>query len=129
MPKAPGRLLTISRAGEKIASVQSKSVTINNEAIDVTTDDDSGFRTLMEESATRQLDLSLEGVTSDDTLIQAATSGATLIEAYTITFPSGATISGDFRLNSVELGAPVSEAITFTAEMQSTGEFTYTPSA
>lgn len=127
MAKAPGRLLTISRGGVKIASVQSKSVTINNESIDVTTDDDSGFRTLLEESATRQLDLSLEGVTADDTLIEAATNGTTLVEAYTIDFPSGASITGDFRLNSVELGAPVSEAITFTAEMQSTGEFTFTP--
>lgn len=125
MAKAPGRQLTIDRNGTKIAAVQSKSITLNNEPIDVTSDDDTGFRTLLEESATRQLDLSVEGVTADDTLITAAAQGSTLIETYTVNLPSGATISGDFRFNSLELGAPVSEAITFTAEIQSTGEFTF----
>jgi len=122
-----GRNLTISRNSDVIAGVRTKSITINNEPIDVTTDDSDGFRQLMEDSGTRSIDLSVEGVTQDDTLIAAAANGSTLIETYTITFASGATISGDFRLNSVEKGAEYNEAITFSAEIQSTGEWTYTP--
>lgn len=121
-----GRKLTVSRDGTVIAGVRTKSVTIGNEAVDVTTDDDNGYRTLLEDSAQSQIDMSVEGLTQDDTLIDAAVSGSVLVEEYTIELPSGGTITGDFRLNSVELGAPYNEAVTFTAEIQSTGEYTYT---
>ncbi len=121
-----GRKLIIKRDGSTIAGVRTKSVTINNEAIDVTTDDDSGYRTLLEEPGQKQIDLSVEGLTKDDALLQAAAEGTTLIEAYTIEFPSGATITGDFRFNNLEMGAEYNAAITFTAEIQSTGSYSYT---
>jgi len=121
-----GRKLIIKRDGTTIAGVRTKSVTINNEAIDVTTDDDSGYRTLLEEPGQKQIDLSVEGLTKDDALLQSAAEGTTLIEAYTIEFPSGATITGDFRHNNLELGAEYNAAITFTSEIQSTGSYTYT---
>jgi len=121
-----GRKLIIKRDGTTIAGVRTKSVTINNEAIDVTTDDDSGYRTLLEEPGQKQIDLSVEGLTKDDALLQSAAEGTTLIDAYTIEFPSGATITGDFRFNNLEMGAEYNAAITFTAEIQSTGSYSYT---
>lgn len=121
-----GRQLVIKRGGSTVAGVRTKSVTINNEAIDVTTDDDTGYRTLLEEPGQKQIDLSVEGLTKDDNLLQSAADGTTLIEAYTIEFPSGATITGDFRFNNLELGAEYNAAITFTAEIQSTGSYTFT---
>lgn len=121
-----GRNLTVARGGTTIASVRTKTATINNEAIDITTDDDTGYRTLLEEPGQKQIDLSVEGLTSDDTLIDKAANGSSLIEEYTITLPSGATIVGDFRLNNLELGAEYNAAITFTAEIQSSGSYTFT---
>jgi len=59
-------------------------------------------------------------------LLQSAAEGTTLIDAYTIEFPSGATITGDFRFNNLEMGAEYNAAITFTAEIQSTGSYSYT---
>lgn len=129
MPANVGRKLLIKKDGTLIAGVRTKSMTIGNEAIDVTTDDDSGFRTLLEESATKQIDLSVEGLTKDDTLLAIAANGGTLIDTYTIEFPSGATISGDFRFNNFEMGAEYTDAITFTSEIHSTGEYTYTAAA
>ena len=122
-----GRKLTIKRDGTVIAGVRTKNFTINNEAIDVTTDDDDGYRRLLEESGEKQIDITVEGLTKDDNLIEAAANGTTLIEPYTIELPSGASIEGDFRLNNVEQGAEYNEAITFTAEIHSTGEWTFTP--
>lgn len=122
-----GRLMTIARGGGVIAGVRTKSFSIANEPIDITTDDDSGYRTLLEESAQRQIDASVEGLTKDDDLVAAALSGTVLIDDCTITLPSGATITGDFRLNSVEIGAEYNNAITFTAELHSSGEWEYTP--
>ncbi len=121
-----GRKLLVKRNGATIAGARTKSVTVNNEPIDVTTDDDSGYRTLLEAPGQQQIDLSVEGLTKDDALKQAAIEGTTLIEPYTIEFPSGATVEGDFRLNNIELGAEYNAAITFTAEIQSTGAYTYT---
>ena len=126
MPAYIGRQLTIARDGVNIAGVRTKSVTIGNEAVDVTTDDDTGYRTLLEDPAQKQVDLSVEGLMKDDELLEEAADGTTLIKACTITFPSGATVTGDFRFNNLELGAEFNAAITFTAEVQSTGPYTFT---
>ena len=65
-----------------IAGARSKSITINNEPIDITSDDDLGFRTLLDDPAVRSIDMSIEGVTKDDDLITAATaSSPTLLKA------------------------------------------------
>lgn len=120
-----GRKLVVKRGGNIVAGVRTKSVTINNEAVDITTDDDSGYRTLLEEPGQKQIDMSVEGLTKDDALIEKAASGTSLIEEYTIELPSGATIVGDFRFNNLEIGAEYNEAITFTSEVQSTGSFTF----
>lgn len=121
-----GRKLVVKRGGTKIASVRTKTMTINNEAIDITDDDDSGYRTLLEDPAQKQIDLSVEGLTSDDVLIDKAANGTSLIELYTLELPSGATITGDFRFNNLEIGAEYNAAVTFTAEIQSTGSYTFT---
>ena len=36
-------------------------------------------------------------------------------------------MAGDFFLNSLEETGPYNEAVTFTASLQSSGVFTYTP--
>lgn len=121
-----GRKLIVKKDGTAIAGVRTKSLTINNEAVDVTTDDDDGFRTLLSESGQKQVDMSVEGLTKDDALLKLAAEGSALVEAFTIEFPSGAEITGDFRINNLEIGAEYNDAITFTAEIHSTGEYTYT---
>lgn len=126
MPANVGRKLVVKRDGAKIASMRTKSVTIGNEAIDITSDDDSGFRNLLDEPGQRQIDMSVEGLTTDDTLIDKAVNGTSLIEPYTVELPSGATITGNFRFNNLEVGAEYNAAMTFTGEFHSSGEFTFT---
>jgi TP901-1 family phage major tail protein len=122
-----GRKVAIKKGGVLIAGARTKTININNEPVDITTDDDDGFRTLLEDSATRSVDLSIEGVTKNQLLVDAAATGDSLIGAYTIEFPeSGGLITGDFRFNALSLGASHDDAVTFSAELQSTGEFTYT---
>jgi TP901-1 family phage major tail protein len=107
------------------AGIRTKSFTINNNPVDITSDDDSGFRTLLAESGEKQIDISLEGVTKDDVLLAQAVDGSALIDECEVVLPSGATITGDFRFNSLELGAPYNDAVTFTATVQSSGSFAY----
>jgi TP901-1 family phage major tail protein len=111
--------------GTLIAGARTKSVTINNEPIDITTDDSDGFRELLAESAERHLDISIEGLTKDDVLLQLAVAGSALIDEFSIVFPDTppVVIRGDFRINNVQIGAEYNDAVTFTAELQSTGPF------
>ena len=118
-------------SGTKIASVRTKSFTVDSSAIDVTTDDDSGIRTLLEAPGQHQIDLSVEGLLANDDLLQQIVDGTLFIQNLTIKLPftfttTQATIVGDFRLNNFELSGEYQDAQAFTATLQSTGTFTFT---
>lgn len=110
-----------------VAAGRTKSLTINAEPIDITTDDDLGVRTLLETDAGQtSIDMSFEGITKDGTFISAIT-GGTFADEYDIEITGIGTITGRFFLASVAINAGYNEAVTFSAEFQSTGAFTYTP--
>lgn len=111
--------------GVLVAGVRTKSVTINNEPIDVTTDDSAGFRELLETSSERHFDLSVEGLTKNTDLLELAVAGTALIDEFSIVFPGtpNVVVRGDFRINNFQMGAEYNDAVTFTAELQSTGSF------
>jgi TP901-1 family phage major tail protein len=124
-----GRTVVLEVAGAAVAGARTKSFTIGNEPVDITSDDDSGFRTMLSVAGTKTLDMSVEGVTKDGALIALASGSSGLIEDVEITFPGIGTIAGDFFVASVELGAAYNEASTFSASLQSSGAYTYTPAA
>jgi predicted secreted protein len=124
-----GRTVVVEVAGAAVAGARTKSFTIGNEPVDITSDDDSGFRTMLSIAGTKTLDMSIEGVTKDGALIALASGSSGLIEDVEITFPGIGTIAGDFFVASVELGAAYNEASTFSASLQSSGAYTYTPAA
>ena len=108
---------------------RSKTLTIGAESIDITQDCDGAFRTLMDEPASRFLDMAVEGVlTQDDWLLQALdTSSSVFLDEYTMVISGVGSITGDFFISNYELGAPHDDAVTFTATVQSSGEWTFTP--
>jgi TP901-1 family phage major tail protein len=127
-----GRKVTFTPevGGAAVIGARTKSITLNNESIDITTDDDTGFRTLLgEDPAMRSLDLSIEGVLKDAALIELAMSGSMLIAGYTLDIPGIGEFVGDFYFGSVEIGASYNEAVTFSATVQSSGSFTFTADA
>jgi len=129
MAEFVGRKCTITpQGGSAIAAATSKSFTISNELIDVTSDDDAGFRKLIEDAAgKRSLDMSIEGIFKDKSLLEIVMgSEASLFDTYDILFPAIGTVSGTFGFNSFEVGAPTEEGVTFTASLQSSGTFTFT---
>lgn len=128
MAASSGRELLIKKGLTVLAGVRTKTVTINGEAIDVTSDDDSGFRTLLADPSIRMIDLSVEGITKDAVLRTIVASGSSqMLTDITIEYPDGAVIAGDFYLVSVEESGEYQDAVTFTASLQSSGAFTYTP--
>ena len=115
-----------SSTGTLIAGARTKSLTINNESIDVTTDDASGFRTLLSDVATKSVDVSVEGLLFDDAVLSIAANGTGLLAEHTLDIEGIGEINGDFFLNSFESGAEYNGSITFTASLQSSGAYTYT---
>lgn len=128
MAAAKGRSLLVKRGTVVIAGIRTKTISYGGEPIDVTTDDDSGFRTLLTDAAQMQIDLSVEGITKDDELRAVVMAGGSMmLTDITIEYPDGATLTGDFFLASVEESGAYNDAITFTGSLQSSGAWTYTP--
>ena len=132
MAEASGRKLTISISPDgiapyvAIASVRSKTITINNEQIDITTDDSDAWRTLLEEPSVRSVDLSVSGVTDDDDLMSAIMIGTSSVvhEFVEIDYNSEFTLTGKFALNNLTYTGEHADAATFEASLQSSGAVT-----
>lgn len=130
MPALVGRKVTFTPtgAGAPVTGMRTKTITLANGPIDITSDDDDGWRTfLAADPAERSIDIAVEGVTKDNELIKlAATGGSGLISEYTLNFPGLGSFTGDFYIGTLELGANYNEAVTFSCTIQSSGvqEFT-----
>lgn len=132
---AASRLLLIKKGGTTLLGVSAKTITWGGEPIDITTDEDAGYRTFLNLSGVETLDISGSGVTKDEILRQLAlTSGSKLLTDITIEWPTvgtqttGDTASGDFFFSSFgETGGGSGDAISFDFSMQSSGAWVHTP--
>lgn len=128
MPANIGRNLKINKNSTVLAGIRAKTLTANGEPVDITTDDENGYRTLLAEEGQRAIDMSFEGVTKDDVLRKAMlTGGSLLLTDIDIAYPNGDTITGDFFFNSLEETGNYNDSVTFSGTMQSSGAWTYTP--
>jgi predicted secreted protein len=119
-----GRELRIVRAGIVLAQVQTKSVPHIREPVDVTTDDDDGWRRLLDFPGRRAIDVTVEGVTTinnrqfleDDWLGNVMTD----IEIH---HPDGTVeVAQDgFFLSALEFSGEEDGHVPFTATYQSSG--------
>lgn len=126
MAAAKGRDLLVKQGSTVIAGIRTKGVSVNGEPIDVTTDDDAGYRTLLADAGTYSIDLSIEGVTKDDTLRALIMAGGSLmLTDITVEYPDGHTLAGNFFLASLEETGTYNEAVTFSGSLQSSGTWTY----
>ena|SRR5688572_4481888 len=112
-----------------VAAARTKSLSLSAEPIDITTDDDSGLRTLLESDAgQKSAELSVEGVAKNANFIDALTSDQ-FVDEYTIEIDGIGVFNGRFFLASTSVSAPYNDAVTFSAEFQSTGAWTFTPAS
>lgn len=129
MAAAIGRATVIRKNNIAIAGVKTTSLSWGGESIDVTTGEDSGSRLLLAESSQEQIDISFDGVEKDSVirLIALSPSTSKMLTDITYEMADGAEISGNFRLTSFELGSDMGDATTFSATLESSGAWTYTP--
>lgn len=130
MAGASGRALTIDYDTTTLVGVRTKGYTITNDYVDVTTDDDDGWRTLLADPGLRSMEVTVGGISSDQKLIAEITKVSITGETITIQLPTTTgTLAGLFMISSFEQTAEHDGAVEFTASFMSSGVITYTAGA
>jgi len=123
-----GRSIILRWDGVQLKGVREKGITFNGEAINVTSDEDLGWRTLLNVSAEDSVDITVSGVIKDTVLRRARfdTSGVLRMKEAELEYADGSIISGIFFLATYAETGPYNDALTFTATLQSNGVVEYT---
>lgn len=124
-----GRKLLIKKGGTVIAGVTQKSLTINHGTIDITTDDDNGYKKYLADAADHSLELSISGVAVAEVLRKIGLlSGVTntYLTDITVVWPDGDTLACDFILSSYEESGQSGDKVTFSCKLSSSGSWTFT---
>lgn len=123
-----GRSVRISRSGVNIAGARTDSVTVNNEPLDITDKDDGGWRTYFADVGVRTVSCEVEGVLKDATLLADGAGVATtaLLKECVVTISGIGTLTGDFFLANIQVGAEQDGIVTFTATLESGEAMTVT---
>lgn len=128
-----GRELTIDWDSTTLVGVRTRGFTVTNDYVDVTTDDDSGWRTLLNDPGLRSIEVTVGGITSDEVLLDAIMTASIEAETLTVNLPSSLTspgsLAGSFLVSSFEENGSHDGAVEFSATFMSTGEITYTASS
>jgi predicted secreted protein len=121
-----GREVVFEWNGTEIPGVREKNLTINGEAVNVTSDEDDGVQVLLDEDAEVSIEYQVTGVSKSMVLRQAKATG-NIRGTITVTYPDGAVMSFAANLGPYSEGKPYNEAVTFDATFMSSGAITYTP--
>lgn len=133
-----GRKALLKKGATVMAGVRTKTLTWGGESIDITSGEDDGIRLLLAASGQEQIDIPIEGIAKDDTLLNIVmdTTTSKMLTDITLEFAirdsgntTAATLSGNFRLSSYEEGMPYNDATTFSGTLESSGAWTFTPEA
>lgn len=119
-----GRNIAFTWDGSAVLGVRQKGLACDGAPIDITSDEDAGWRKLLEVAAQNEVTISLGGVTKTSVLKTAFFNGART-KAVVMTAPNGDTLTGTFYLANYKETMPYNDAVTFEAEIQSTGVVTF----
>jgi predicted secreted protein len=125
MTAGVGRNVVLTWGGTGISGVKEKTFSLNNEPIDITSDDDAGWRNILGTPGQKQVELKVSGVTKDRDLI-ADWFSSQLTQAVVLTYENGATITGQFFLSEYSDKGNFKDAVSFDATLMSTGAIVYT---
>ena len=139
MAKQLGRSLLIkigdgagSEAFTTIAGLNSKSITINNSSIDVTTPDATtpgGAPWASNLNGLKSVSISGDGIFLDESAqegrLNTIATAADPVANFEIVVPDFGTYSGEFRVTSLEFGGETEGATTFSLSLESNGPVAY----
>lgn len=128
-----GRQFTFDWESTTLAGVRTRGMTVTNDYVDVTSDDDAGWRTLLADPGVRSVEVTIGGITTDEVLLaammEASVTTGTLVGNLPSSLTTPGSMSGEYLVSSFEQSGNHDGEVEFTATFMSTGEVTYTASA
>lgn len=130
MPAEKGSLFLLKIADatspsgyDTVAGLRSTQMTINGDAIDITTKDSGGWRDLLSGAGVRSVSISAAGVftgsASEVRLRSAALTGA--VESFELTFESGERLQGRFLVTRLDTSGDYNGERVYTLALESSG--------
>lgn len=122
------KINTTSSTYVTIGGLRSTSITLNDEAVDVTNKDSSGNRTLLADGGVFSLSVSGSGVFTDtaaEETLRAAMNASTF-KNFQVIVPDFGTYQGAFMVASLEYAGEFNGEVTYSVTLESSGAITYT---
>ena len=129
--KGAALLLKINTTGSTYVTVgglRSTSITLNDEAVDVTNKDSSGNRTLLADGGVHSVSVSGSGVFTDaasETTLKDAMNAAAF-KSFQVIIPDFGTYAGAFMVASLEYAGEFNGEVTYSVTLESSGAITFT---
>lgn len=127
-----GRELTFDWDSVTLVGVRSRGISMSNDMVDVTTDDDSGWRTLLATPGLKSVEITIGFIVSDERMLaeffNAATTGETLQADLPSSLTTPGNLSGLFSLSALEYNGDHDGAVEASVTFMSSGAITYTAS-
>lgn len=111
-----------------IGGLRSTSISLNDEAVDVTTMDSSNKRALLANGGIQTVSISGSGVFTDaasESTLRTAF-GASVFENYEIIIPDFGSYKGKFMIASLEYSGEYNGEVTYSVTLESSGEIAFT---
>jgi|TARA_Y100000401_G_C8159793_1_gene143681 TP901-1 family phage major tail protein len=129
--KGAALLLKINTTGSTYVTVgglRSTSITLNDEAVDVTNKDSSGNRTLLADGGIHSISVSGSGVFTDaasETTLKDAMNASTF-KNFQVIIPDFGTYQGAFMVATLEYAGEHNGEVTYSVTLESSGAITFT---
>lgn len=119
-----GREITMTVGGATLVGVNSKGFTFNNEPLDTTDDNSSGWQERLALPGVKNLEFTISGIVKNLELLSTY-AGTSQILPVSATYPDGSTLSFDAFLDNVSQTAESNGLTTFEASLSSSGALTF----
>ena len=130
--KGAALLLKVGNGGSPetfttVAGLRSTSITLNDEAVDVTHKDSSGNRTLLADGGINSISVSGSGVFTDHATEATlrGTMNASSFTNFQILVPDFGTYTGAFMCSSLEYAGEYNGEVTYSVTLESSGAITF----
>ena len=118
----------ISGTMTTIGGMRSTSMTLNDEAVDITNKDSGSQRELLPAGGILSMSITASGVFTDSTAEQTLRSayGTSTFKSYNVIVPDLGTYAGTFMVASLEYSGEYNGEATYSVTLESSGSITFT---
>jgi len=122
-----GREVIVTVGGSTLVGVTTNGTTFNNEPLDTTDDNSSGWTELLALPGVKNLELAISGILKNLELLNTWGTSTSQIFAITVTYTDGSVLSFDGFMSNISQTGESNGLITFDAAFASSGVVTFTP--